>query len=190
MLLALGQLQLDTAARTAVIGLVDSLDRGCIEAVASGADAVWLRCGATVAQVSEAAERSGRPVGITVDDLVRSAELVAAGAVAVEVRAVDVDVAEMAAARELSFWCTPDVAHRALEVGVTPDRLIVEGEAWTGPGVVGRTCGGEGPSAWGAVVRAVHDGVGAVRATDTRAVRRVVTVADRLMAAQPAGGAR
>ncbi|MCO8129016.1 hypothetical protein NHL50_17560 [Acidimicrobiia bacterium EGI L10123] len=190
MLLALGQLQLDTAARTAVIGLVESLDPGCIEAVACGADAVWLRCGATIAQVSEAAERGGRPVGLTVDGLVRSAELAAAGAVAVEVRAANVDVAEMVAAPELSFWCTPDVARRALEAGVTPDRLIVEGEAWTGPGVVGRTVGGEGPSAWGAVVRAVHDGVGAVRASDTRAVRRVVTVADRLVAAQAAGGAR
>ena len=188
MLLALGQLQLDTAARTAVIGLVDSLDRGCIEAVASGADAVWLRCGATPAQVSEAAERGRRPVGLTVDALVRSAELAAAGAVAVEAR--DVDVAEVAAVRELSLWCTPEVARLALEAGVAPDRLIVEGGAWTGPGVVGRTVGGDGPSAWGAVVRAVRDGVGAVRTTDTRAVRRVVTVTDRLVAAQAAGGAR
>lgn len=188
MLLALGPLQLDTMARTVVIGLADSLDRGCIEAAATGADAVWLRRGATVAQVSEAVERcGGRPVGITVDDLDRPIDLAAAGAVAVEVRTSDVDVDELASVRGLSLWCTPGLARRALGAGVVAERLMVEGGPWDGPGVVGSTVVGEGPSAWGAVVRAVQDGVGAVRTTEPRAVRRVVAVADRLVAAQHGG---
>lgn len=187
MLLALGPLQLDTTARTVVIGVADPRDGGCVDAASVGADAVWLRPGATAAQVREIAGRCDRPVGITVDDLDGWADLVAAGAVAVEVRSPDVDVAEVASARDLTLWCGPGVARRALDAGVALEHLVVEGGAWDRPGVVGVTVQGAGPSAWGTVVRAVLDGAGAVRTTDPRALRRVAAVVDRLVAARDGG---
>lgn len=187
MLLALGPLQLDTTMRTVVIGVADSPDDACVDMATAGADAVWLRGEATVAQVRAATERCARPIGVTVGDLDRSAELEAAGAVAVEMRFSDADVAGLASHPGLSLWCVPDVARLALDAGVAPERLIVEGGPWDGPGVVGATVVGDGPATWGLVVHALLEGAGAIRTTDARAVRRVVTVADRLLSARDGG---
>jgi hypothetical protein len=185
-LLALGPLQLDTTMRTVVIGVADSPDDACVDLATAGADAVWLRGAATVAQVRAAAERCARPIGVTVDDLDRAAELEAAGAAAVEVRSpdADADVAGLGSRPGLSLWCVPDVARRALDAGVAPERLIIEGGSWDGPGVVGATVVRDGPATWGSVVHALLEGAGAVRTTDARSVRRVVTVADRLLSAR------
>ena len=186
MLLALGPLQLDTTTRTVVIGVADSPDDACIDRATSGADAVWLRGAATMAQVRAAAQRCARPIGVTVDDLGRSAELEAAGAVAVEVRArhADADLAGLGSHAGLGLWCVPGLVRRALDAGVAPERLIVEGGPWDGPGVAGATVVGDGPSTWGSVVHVLLEGAGAIRTTDARAVRRVVTVTDRLLSAR------
>lgn len=190
MLLAPGPLQRDATAPTVVVGLADGPGRLDVARVAPGADVVWLGRPATAAQVQEVAARSGRPVGITLDGPAPLAELRAAGAVAVELGAGDVDLPEVVAVDGLGLWCGPATARRALDAGLAPDRLIVEGGPWTGPGETGATVPGAGPSAWGAALRAVLGGAGVVRTTDVRALRRVVAVTDRLVAARREGGSR
>ena len=180
MLLALGPLQLDTTARTVVVGLVASADPACVEQASVGADALWFQRAST-AQVADAGRRSGLPVGVTVEHLDLLAELAGAGAVAVELASADLDVAHAARLDDLGLWCTPAQARRALEVGVSPDRVVTEGG---GAGVPGATVPGDGPATWGAVLRTVEGGARVVRTTDVAAVRRVVTVVDRLAAAR------
>ncbi len=179
MLLALGPTLLDTQVRAVVIGVVDDASQAAIERASAGADGLWLRS-ATPDGVERARRSSGLPVGATVDDLAALEELVAAGAAGVECPAQD--AAELASSSGLVLWCTPRQADGARAAGVTDSKLVVEGRT-------GATIEGEGPPAWGAVVRAVGTGAGVVRTTDVPAVRRVVTVTDRLRAARARRGA-
>lgn len=174
MLLALGPLQLDTAVRTVVVGLVDGSDTSSVEHATVGADAMWLRRSATPNRVA-AVRRTGLPVGVTADDVTELRDLVEAGAVAVECGAHG--AVELAAAADLVLWCTAQQAEDARACGVAGSKLVVEGST-------GATVEGQGPAAWGAVTRAVLAGAGVVRTGDLGAVRRVATVADRLLAAR------
>lgn len=189
MLLALGPLQLDTAAGTVVVGLADSLAPGCVERAAVGADLVWLQRAGTGAEVAEAAERAELPVGATVEEAAALDDLLAAGLAAVELRSGAADAVDAVPGSGSALWCTPGSARRALDAGIAPDRIIVEGHDGSGPGLRGTTIAGDGPAAWGSVVRAVLDGTAVVRTTDVQAVRRVVTVVDRLVAARDGGRA-
>lgn len=178
--LALGSLQLHPTVRTVVVGLLEA-SAARVEPLEMAADALWLRGPVTPAHVAEVCERTGLPVGVTVDHADLASELVAAGAVALEAASAAVDVVDEAGPSAVALWCTPADARRAGEAGVAPDRIIVEGG---GPGIAGITVDGAGPAAWGAVLGSVFDGVRVVRTADARAVRRVVTVADRLLAAR------
>ena len=178
MLLALGPLQLDTTVRTVVVG-VDT-GTGPVEHAASGADAVWLCDGATAGRLEQLRQATGLPIGVSVEDLDRLDELVAAGAVALE--SGSVGAVEAAAHQGLTLWCDPAQAEQARRAGVPRERLVCEPAAG-GSAVPGATVAGTGPATWGAVARVVHDGARVVRTTDARSVRRVVTVADRLRAA-------
>lgn len=185
MLLALGPLQLDTAVRTAVVGLTDSLAPGDIERAAVGADLLWLRrVGGS--GVTEAARRSGLPVGVTDPEACSLDELIEAGAVAVERTSGDLDVADLARLDRIGLWCGPDVARQALAAGVACERLVVEGASSSDEVAGGTTLAGDGPAVWGAVIRAVLGGSVVVRTTDPRSVRRVVAVTDRLQRAHRA----
>lgn len=178
MLLALGPLQLDTASRTIVVGLADRLH----DPTLAGADAAWLAA-PTADRVATLAG-AGLPVGVTVADLAMLGELVHAGAVAVA--CPDDDVVDAAVDLALTLWCSPAQAARATAVGVPPDRVVCEpGNPGTAP-VAGTTVAGEGPAAWGQVVRHVLAGARVVRTQDVASVRRVVTVLDRLVAARGA----
>jgi hypothetical protein len=180
-LLALGPLQLDTTVRTVVVGVVDGADLTGVAQPVNGADALWLRAPCTPEQAAVVCRDGGLPVGVTVDDLEMLDELVAAGAVAIE--STSPDAVAAAAARRLSLWCTPAQAHQARRAGVDGAHIVQEPGAPDAGGVPGTTVEGYGPATWGAVARAVHDGCRAVRTVDVRSVRRVVTVADRLLAA-------
>lgn len=179
MLLALGPLQLDTASRTVVVGLADRLH----DPTLAGADAAWLA--APTADRVAALAGAGLPVGVTVADVAMLPELVHAGAVAVA--GPEDDVVDAAADLALTLWCSSAQAAHAATVGVPPDRVVCEpGDPGTAP-VAGTTVEGEGPAAWGQVVRHVLAGARVVRTQDVASVRRVVTVLDRLAAARGAG---
>lgn len=143
---------------------------------------MWL-AHPTPEAVADARDRTGLPVGVTVADLEALADLVAAGAVAVE--AADLP-AGITWPEGLVNWCAPAQAHRALDDGVPAERIIVERIDAAGPGFTGATVPGEGPTAWGAILARVEAGVRVVRTQDPRSVRRVVTVADRLLEARAA----
>ena len=180
MLLALGPLLLDTTVRTVVVGVLDGIAPASMARAAAGADVVWLRSSPTPDQVGSAGRETGLPVGVT-DVTGALDDLVAAGAVAIECGssgAVDV-----AAHCGLTMWCLPSQVERALAAGVPRERIISE-PVGDGATVAGATIGGAGPGTWGEVVRAVQGGARVVRTTDVRAVRRVVTVTDRLLAAR------
>lgn len=183
MLLALGPLQLDTAVRTVVVGVVTGSAPAAVEHAATGADAVWLCDAAPAGQVAQLCRETGLPIGVTVDDLDLDLldELVAAGAAAIE--SGSPGAVEAAAVRRLAMWCDPVQADRARQAGIPAERLVCEA-APGGTGVPGATVAGAGPATWGAVVRAVHDGARVVRTADVRSVRRVVTVTDRLRSAR------
>lgn len=169
---------MDPRLRTVVIGLVDEPGHAALERAAK-ADALWLRS-ATSDEVAAVTRTSQLPVGATAGDLGLLEELVAAGAVAVECAAEG--AVELAASRGLMLWCDPGQVDQAVAAGVPAARLVVEARN-------GATVAGEGPAAWGAVVRAVQGGATAVRTTDVRSVRRVVAVTDRLRAARTTAGA-
>lgn len=180
MLLALGPLLLDTTDRTVVVGVLDGIAPGSMATAAAGADVVWL-CSPSPDHVETASSETGLPVGVT-DDVDALDDLVAAGAVVVECSSSG--AIGLALRGEVALWCAPDQTRQALGAGVPPERIISEpGDG--GRSVAGATVAGEGPGTWGEVVRAVHAGAGVIRTTDVRAVRRVVTVADRLRAARP-----
>lgn len=180
MLLALGPLLLDTTDRTVVVGVLDGVAPGPMATASAGADVVWLHS-PSPEHVQMASRETGLPVGVS-DDVDALDELVAAGAVAVECSSSG--AIGLALRGEVALWCAPGQARQALGAGVPPERIISEpGDG--GRSVAGATVAGEGPGTWGEVVRAVHAGAGIVRTTDVRAVRRVVTVADRLRAARP-----
>jgi hypothetical protein len=178
-LLALGPLQLDTASRTVVVGLADRLH----DPTPAGADAAWLA--APTAERVATLAGAGLPVGVTVVDVAMLPELVHAGAVAVA--GPDGAVVDAAVDLALTLWCTPAQAARAATAGVPPDRVVCEpGDPGAAP-VAGTTVEGDGPAAWGQVIRHVLAGARVVRTTDVASVRRVVTVLDRLVAARGAG---
>lgn len=180
MLLALGPLLLDTTDRTVVVGVLDGIAPGSMATAAAGADVVWLRS-PSPEHVGTASRETGLPVGVT-DDVDALDDLVAAGAVVVECNSSG--AIGLALRGDVALWCAPPQAQQALGAGVPRDRIISEpGEV--GRSVIGATVHGDGPGAWGEVVRAVRAGAGVVRTTDVRSVRRVVTVADRLRAARP-----
>ena len=180
MLLALGSLLLDTTDRTVVVGVLDGIAPGSMAQAAAGADVVWLRS-PSPEHVGTARRETGLPVGVT-DEVAALDDLVAAGAVAVE--CLSAEALDLARLADVALWCTPSRAGQALSSGVPPERIISEpGHGATT--VAGATVAGEGPGAWGEVVRAVRAGAGVIRTTDVRSVRRVVTVADRLRAARP-----
>lgn len=181
MLLALGPLLLDTAARTVVVGVLDGAGPGA----AVGADAVWLRR-PTADQVASVSRDTGLPVGVTVDDVTALDELVAAGAVAIE--CVSLATVDVALGRQLTMWCSPVQADRAIGAGVPVERIVCEPAEAGAPTVVGATIAGDGPCAWGEVLRVADAGARVVRTTDVRSVRRVVTVIDRLASARSATG--
>jgi hypothetical protein len=179
-LLALGPLLLDTTDRTVVVGMLDGIAPGAMAKAAAGADVVWLRS-PSPEHVGTAGRETGLPVGVT-DDVGALGDLVAAGAVAVECDAAD--AVDHALRNGVTLWCGPVQAGQALAAGVARDRIISEpGDG--GRAVIGATVVGAGPGTWGHVVRMLGAGAGVVRTTDVRAVRRVVTVADRLRAARP-----
>lgn len=181
MLLALGPLQLDATDRTVVVGVVTR--SGTVEHAVAGADAVWLCDDATAGRVEQLRRGTGLPVGVTVEDLDRLDELVAAGVVALETGSPD--AVEAAVRHRLTLWGDPSQAARARGADVPEELIVCQGAP--GPGVPAATLAGTGPGTWGAAARAVHDGVRVVRTTDARSVRRVVTVADRLRRAHRAG---
>lgn len=174
MLPALGPTLLDAHVRAVVIGVVEGSSPASVERASTGADGLWLRS-ATPDDVERVRRAAGLPVGVTADDVAELEDLVAAGATGVECRTDG--AADLAASSGLVLWCTPAQAAAALAAGVAEAHLVVEGRS-------GATVPGEGPAAWGGVVRAVAGGATVVRSTDTRSVRRVVTVTDRLRAAR------
>ena len=180
MLLALGPLLLDTTDRTVVVGVLDGIAPGSMASAAAGADVVWLRA-PSPEHVETVGRETGLPVGVT-DDVGALDDLVAAGAVAVECSSSG--AIGLALRGEVALWCAPSQARQALGAGVPPERIVSE-PGDRGRSVVGATVAGQGPGTWGEVVRALHGGAGVVRTTDVRAVRRVVSVADRLRAARP-----
>lgn len=179
MLLALGTPQLDPTARAVVVALVTGAGADCVTVAAAGADALWLGPTATPSEVAQVTRRVGVPVGVTVADLEGLEPLVASGAVAVE--SASPQIVDQVAVSSLVLWCDRAIADDAVAAGVPGPRIVCEGG---GPGVHGVTVIGQGPAAWGAVVQAVQAGARVVRTTDPKAVRRVVTVTDRLLAAQ------
>lgn len=180
MLLAIGPLQLDTTVRTVVVGMVGAVDARSVDDALACADAVWLLEPRSADEVTAACQR-GRPVGVTVEDLGLLEELVAAGAVAVE--SASPGAVDAVAHHGVALWSDPELARRAIDAGVPPERLVTERG---GPGVHGATVAGVGPAVWGEVVRALLDGARVVRTTDVRAVRRVAAVTDRLVTARTA----
>lgn len=174
MLLAIGSSLLDTTVRTVVVGLLDGAGPTSI----AGADALWLPS-PTPERVAATSRDTGLPVGVTLDDLGALGELVAAGAVAIECASL----AAIAAARDLqlTMWCSSGQAARAVDAGVAPERIVRE-QGWGVATAVGVSVVGHGPGTWGEVVRATRAGARVVRTTDVAAVRRVVSVLDRLAA--------
>lgn len=181
MLLALGPLQLDTTVRTVVVGVLDGVAPGAMAGAAAGADAVWFLSSPSPQQVRAATGETGLPVGVTGDAELQ--DLVSAGAVAIECGPAD--AVDVAAQLGLTIWCGASRVDQALAAGVPRARIVSEPGA-DGSTVAGATVTGAGPGTWGEVIRAVHGGARVVRTTDVRSVRRVVTVADRLLAARPA----
>ena len=166
--------RVDATPRTVIVGLVEAAALEAVEQAATGADALWLRS-ATPEQVAAAIRATGLPVGVTSDDVTALEELVDAGAVALE--SATEGALALAAARGLTAWCRPAQGDGALARGVSVAKVVVEGRT-------GVTVAGDGPAAWGAVVRAVHGGATVLRTTDVRSVRRVVAVTDRLVSAR------
>lgn len=181
MLLALGPLLLDTTVRAVVVGVLDGTGPASI----AGADAVWLRR-PTADQVVATSRDTGLPVGVTVDDVAALEDLVAAGAVAVECDSPG--AIDAALDRQVTMWCPPAQADRAIGGGVPAERLVRESGDAGAATVVGVTIAGHGPRTWGEVAGAVHAGARVVRTTDVRSVRRVVTVMDQLTLARAAAG--
>ena len=174
--LALGPLQLDTAVRTVVVGLADAADSHAL----AGADAAWLTS-PTPSRVATLAG-TGLPVGVTVAEVASLRELVDAGAVAVACPSA----ADVARQPSLTLWSSPAQATEAVAAGLPPERLVCEPGDRHIAAVAGTTVEGGGPAAWGQVVRDVLAGARVVRTDDVAAVRRVVTVLDRLVAARHA----
>lgn len=183
--LALGPLQLDPTVRTVVVGLVTVPASPCVEPLGRGADVLWLPGAARPGHVADAVGRSGLPVGVTVDDPALLGDLVGAGAVAFEPSGA-VDVTDLLGTEGLAVWCTPAQARRAVEAGISQDRIVVEPGGSDDPGCPGVTVVGAGPATWGAVLRDLLAGARVVRITDVASARRVVTVADRLLSARAA----
>lgn len=181
---ALGPLPLDSMVRTVVVGVLGDGPPGEVTRWATRGDAVWLGSNPTPAQVAAVRSGTGLPVGATIEEPAQLGALVDAGIAAVECTAPAAVAAVLAA--DLFLWCGPEQAAQALAAGVPSERIVCEGDR-VGAAQAGVTVAGDGPAAWGQVVRAVHAGAKVVRSSDVGSVRRVVAVLDRIAASRAAG---
>lgn len=170
--LVLGSQRHDLRHRTVVIARVPRPGHP-----ASGADALWA---STLGGVDVRAVPV--PVGVDASDADDVHRLADAGVAAVAIRPGDREACAAAAERDLTVLLAPDDV--AAAAAFPAERVLVANASPIAGGVACFTPDADGPAAWGAVTWSLAEGVRVLRTSESRSVRRVATVVERLVAAR------